>query len=110
MKTVLPTTGRELEWGGVSLAVMLAIGAVVLFSACLWGWDCWQALNRKPVRAEPCDEDKNLDRLALEVDRQLDDRARRRGRSTPITDPSLDPVQTLGLNGRRAGFGGGWPT
>lgn len=102
MDMINPTSGR------ICLVVCVAI---LVSIAIVWGWDSYRAINRLGrQRPEPCDEDKNLDRLALEVDRHLDDRARRRGRTTPITDPTLDPVQTLGLNGRRAGFGGGWPT
>lgn len=113
MKTVLPTQGNgAIEWGGVPLAVLLAIAAVIAVSAILWALDCHAARQRRHEKPEPSDEDRNLDRLAMEVDRHLDDRARRRGRA-PITDPILDPVQTLALNSprrRAVDSGGGWPT
>lgn len=114
MKTVLPQGTGPIEWGGVPLAVMIAIGAVIFLSACLWGWDCWQSLNRRSTKPEPCAEDKALDQLGVEVDRRLEERDRRRSRrAVPITDPSLDPIQTMNINRRPRRLGadsGGWPT
>lgn len=78
MKTVLPQNTGAIEWGGVAPAVLIAIGLVVLFSFCLWGWDCYRLLNRRPSKSEPCAEDKALDDLGVELDRRLEERARRR--------------------------------
>lgn len=82
MKTVLPQGTGDVAWGGVPLALLLAIGLVILFSFAIVGWDCWRSLNRRPAKSEPCDEDKALDRLASEVDRHLDEREKRRGKES----------------------------
>lgn len=80
MKTVLPQNTGAIEWGGVAPAVLIAIGLVVLFSFCLLGYDCWRIMNRKPgARPAPCEEDRKLDALARDVDRELD-----RRRSRPV--------------------------
>lgn len=117
MKTVLPQNTGAIEWGGVPLAVILAIGLVILLSACLWGWDCYQVMRRPRAARAPCaDEDKALDQLAIEVDKRIEEQDRRqRRRAVPvITDPTLDPIQTMNINRpgrRRLGTdSGGWPT
>lgn len=114
MTTVLPQNTGAIEATGIPLAVMIAIGAVALASACLWGWDCWRSFNRAATKSEPCAEDKALDALGAEVDRRLEEQDRRqRRRAVPITDPTLDPIQIMNINRagrRRAMDGGGWPT
>lgn len=117
MKTVLPQNTGPIEWGGVPLAVILAIGLVILLSACLWGWDCYQAMNRpRPTRAPCGDDDRKLDQLAIEVDKRIEEeriRRQRRRAVVPITDPTMDPIQTMNINSPRrrgAAGGGGWPT
>lgn len=114
MKTVLPQGTGPIEWGGVPIAVILAIAAVIAFCGCLWAWDCHQIRNRRPTKSEPCEEDKALDALGVAVDRKMEEQDRRRSRrAVPITDPSLDPIQTMNINRRARRLGtdsGGWPT
>lgn len=80
MKTVLPQNTGAIEWGGVAPAIMIAIGLVLLAGACLWGWDCYRLTRRSTSTSrKPCsDEDQFLDALAMEVDRRMEELARRR--------------------------------
>lgn len=61
MDKINPTTGR----------ICLACVALLAAIAVVWGWDCYRLWTRRPRRAEPCEEDKALDRLAEAVDRHL---------------------------------------
>lgn len=71
MKTVLPQNTGPIEYGGVPLAIIVAIGLVIVLCAILWVWDIRQSLRRETARADACEEDKALDRLAERVDRHL---------------------------------------